>query len=59
MSLRRVRRDWLRSCGLTVAQAHRLVSELRRIGARGGRKPVTLLRAESRVRSLVARAVRP
>jgi hypothetical protein len=54
---RRLRRDWLRSCGFTVTQTERLVTELRRIGVRGGRKPVTLLRAESRVRALVAREV--
>jgi hypothetical protein len=58
VSLRRLRRDWLRRCGLTVVRAERLVSELRRIGVRGARKPVTLLRAESRVRALVARELR-
>lgn len=58
MSLRRGRRDWLRSCGLTPTQAQRLIRELRNLGARGGRKPITLLRAESRVDSLLARAVR-
>jgi hypothetical protein len=59
MTLRHVRNymPQLRSCGLTFTQAARLLRQTRRLGVCGGRKPVTLLRAESQVRSLVAREI--
>jgi hypothetical protein len=59
VTLRLIRRDrLLASCGLSPTKVARLLRQTRELGARGGRKPVVLLRAESQVHSLVARAVR-
>lgn len=59
MTLRHVRRDHLlRSCGLSLTKVARILSQASRLGARGGRKPVVLLRAESQVHTLVAREIR-
>lgn len=59
MTLRHVRRDnLLRSCGLSPTEVARILRQTRQLGVRGGRKPVTLLRAESQVHGLVAREIR-
>jgi hypothetical protein len=60
VTLRMMRRDvLLRSCGLSLGVVTRVLRETRRLGVREGRKPVTVLRAESHMRRLVEHELPP